>query len=224
LKELNPGYDGKEEHKIENGQVVELTIPGADLKDISPVRALAALQVLVCRGGPSSKGIPGILADLSPLKGLRLKHLDCYNTLVSDLSPLAEMPLDHLECAGCRLVTDLTPLQGLPLRRLSCFSTQVHDLRPLANAPLKELAVFRTAVSDLSPLKGVALDRLKCQSTKVTDLSPIKGAPLVEIDCDIDPKGGIEILRSIKTLKKVNGLPVAEFWKEVEAGKIPKTW
>ena len=42
LKELNPGYDGKEEHKIENGRVTGLAFSARALKDISPVAALKA--------------------------------------------------------------------------------------------------------------------------------------------------------------------------------------
>ena len=65
------------------------------VKDISPVRALPALETLTCydeRGIPN----PAPLADLSPLRGLRLTNLICDYTEVSDLSPLAGMPLTDL--------------------------------------------------------------------------------------------------------------------------------
>jgi eukaryotic-like serine/threonine-protein kinase len=45
--------------------------------------------------------------------------------------------------------------------------------------------------------------------------------PLEKLNCDIKPERDAAILRSIKTLEKINGLPVAEFWKQVQAGKIP---
>ena len=32
----------------------------------------------------------------------------------------------------------------------------------------------------------------------------------------------IAVLRSIKTLKNINGLPAAEFWKRVDAGESPQ--
>ena len=41
--------------------------------------------------------------------------------------------------------------------------------------------------------------------------------PLKEIWCDFKPERDAEILRSIKTLEKINGKPAAEFWKDVEA-------
>ena len=38
------------------------------------------------------------VADLSPLKGMALTHLDCDGTKVADLSPLKGMPLTVLQC------------------------------------------------------------------------------------------------------------------------------
>jgi len=51
------------------------------------VRALVRLKVLDC-GGLSTRS--GKLSDLSPLQGMPLTTLGCYNTPVSDLSPLEE--------------------------------------------------------------------------------------------------------------------------------------
>ena len=44
LKELNPGFDGKVTHKIEDGVVTELEFLTDNVTDISPVRALTGLQ------------------------------------------------------------------------------------------------------------------------------------------------------------------------------------
>ena len=55
--------------------------------------------------------------------------------------------------------------------------------------------------------------------TKVSDLSPLKDMPLKEIGCDFKPERDAELLRSLKTLETINGKPVAQFWKEVEAMK-----
>ena len=38
----------------------------------------------------------------------------------------------------------------------------------------------------------------------------------------LTPTRDMAILRSIKTLEKINNLPAAEFWKKVEAGEAPK--
>jgi hypothetical protein len=39
-----------------------------------------------------------MVADLTPLRGMSLTHLDCRTTKVSDLSPLRGMPLKALWC------------------------------------------------------------------------------------------------------------------------------
>ena len=79
-------------------------------------------------------------------------------------------------------------------------------------------------MSDLSPLKGMPLTTLNCGGTRVSDLSPLKGMPLKALGCDFKPERDAEVLRSIKTLEKINDKPAAEFWKNVDArtsGKKP---
>ena len=39
---------------------------------------------------------------------------------------------------------------------------------------------------------------------------------------DFKPERDTDIVRSIKTLETINGKPVAEFWKDVEAGQAWK--
>lgn len=46
--------------------------------------------------------------DLSPVRGLPLRNLQCNVTPVSDLSPLKGMPLTVLGC-GSTAVSDLSP-------------------------------------------------------------------------------------------------------------------
>jgi uncharacterized membrane protein len=59
------------------------------------------------------------------------------------------------------------------------------------------------------------LRSLHVTRTKVTDLSLLRGMPLKELTCDFRPERDAEILRSIKTLEKINHKPVAQFWKDV---------
>src|SRR5262249_47802386 len=69
LKQLNPGFDGAVTPTVLNDRVTGLQFSPAAVKDISPVRALTGLTSLDCRGeGP----FKGLLADLSPLKGMSL--------------------------------------------------------------------------------------------------------------------------------------------------------
>jgi hypothetical protein len=76
-----------------------------------------------------------------------------------------------------------------------------------------------TKVTSLSALKELRLTALDCEGVHLKDLSPLKRMPLKELRCDFEPERDAEILRSIKTLESINGKPVKEFWKEVDAKK-----
>ncbi|MBI3863280.1 MAG: protein kinase [Planctomycetia bacterium] len=236
LQELNPGFDGKEKHEIVAGTVIQLDFRTDHVTDISPVRALVGLKVLICSG---SKAGAGQLADLSPLRGMALATVFCNDTQVADLSPLIGMPLTSLQCqrtsvsdllplTGLSLedlaialtpVRDLSPLRGMPLQTLQCFDTPVSDLSPLAGMPLRMLNFERTKVSSISPLKGMPLTSLAFSGTYVSDLSPVKGMPLTILWCDITSKRHVDVLRSLKSLETINGKPAAEFWKVMDIGK-----
>jgi hypothetical protein len=145
------------------------------------------------------------VTNISPVRALAgLLELICRASgpgkgKLSDLSPLIGMKLKRLTC-GCAKVQDLSPLKGLPLVHFSCDWT-------------KEL-------TDLSPLQELPLIFLNCGKTGVANLAPIKSMPLTELVCDFNPVRDAAILKSIKTLAKINGKPAAEFWKEVD-GKQP---
>ena len=102
LQQLNPGFDGKEKHKVEQGAVTELSFMSDNVADISPLRALVGLKVLNCVGRSPNNAS---LTDLSPLHGMTLNRLNCSHTLVSDLSPLRGMPLSELDCIARRFPT-----------------------------------------------------------------------------------------------------------------------
>lgn len=214
LIDLNPGFDGKVTHKIENGVITELQFLTDDVADIMPLRALNKLKTLNCSGNRSK----GILADLSPLKGMMsLTELTCSHTKVQDLTPLKGLRLENLNLYLCP-ISDLTPLAGMPLTSLNVRGVRsLTDLSPLKDSRLTYLTCHATQVSDLSPLEGLPLAVLDCSSTKVQILSPLKSIPLKELTCDFKPSRDAELVRSIKTLEKINGKPALTFWKEAEA-------
>jgi serine/threonine protein kinase len=197
LQEPNPGFDGKESHKIEGGVVTELQFHTDNVMDVAPLMALERLRFLNCDGNSPHKGT---LFDLSPLKGMKLTFLSCGNTQVSDLSPLEEMPLAFLNCSGTQ-VSDLLPLKGMPLKFLNCSDTQVSDLSPLKGMPLTNLWCYGTPLSDLSPLKGLPLIDLNCSRTRVADLSPLKETTLTILQChstlvsDLSPLKGVPLTK-----------------------------
>jgi len=65
-------------------------------------------------------------------------ELDFHGTQVADLSPLRDMKLMVLNCHGTH-VTDLAPLRDMPLLALFCGTTHVTDLSPLKDMKLTTL-------------------------------------------------------------------------------------
>jgi hypothetical protein len=43
--------------------------------------------------------------------------------------------------------------------------------------------------------------------------------PLKRLSCDFQPERDAALLRSIKSLERINEKPAAEFWKDVDAQK-----
>ena len=84
LMRRNPGFDGKMEHKIEEGVVTEFKVVTDKVADIAPIRVFNALRVLDCRGSYDKNGL---LADLTPLQGMSLAdltHLNLSDTKVTN--------------------------------------------------------------------------------------------------------------------------------------------
>ncbi len=196
LMELNPGFDGKVAGadgngtpKIENGVVTEICIVTDNVTDVSPVRALAGLKVLNCRGTYVSGRSNGVLSDLSPLQGMKLAVLGLTHTHVSDLSPLQGMKLTSLNCSITQ-VSDISPLRGMQLAWLGLYATPVSDLSPLQGMPLSTLQCSNTQVSDLSALGGCkslrALDVLNAKVTAAAVAALQKALPNCKIEWD-DP-------------------------------------
>jgi Leucine-rich repeat (LRR) protein len=207
LKELNPGFDGQVQSDIRDGQVKGLSFPTHAVKDLTPLRALPGLESLTCGG---TAGVPGKVADLSPLRGLPLKTLFVSDNPVSDLSPLRGMPLEELRCYRTR-VEDLTPLKGVPLTQLWAGETRVADLSPLKGMKLTVLLLDGTRVTDLSPLRGMALEHAGLSHTGISDLSPLKGLHLTRLSLiktqvsDLSPLEGMPL-----TVLTLAGSPVTD--------------
>ncbi|MCS6850903.1 MAG: protein kinase [Gemmataceae bacterium] len=213
LQRLNPGFNGRLAVNLQDNKVRGLSFAPHLVRDVSPLRALADLTSLDC--GSNMAGQHGQIADLSPLRGLRLKRLRFAWNRVTDLSPLAGMPLEYLDLSG-NGVSDLKPLQGLPIQELYCHTNQIRDLAPLVgmalvhlncgsnpvddwsvlrNLRLQSLSVFETSISDLSFIQHMPLEELFCQRSKVTDLSPLRGLPIRLLNCGGNAITNLEPLR-----------------------------
>jgi len=149
LKASNPSYTGNGKFDFENGRIVGVVLNNCGISDVTP------------------------------LKGLPLRHLELWESKVRDLSPLFGMRLTRLNIGGCTNVDDLSAIKGMPLESLLMSRTRAADLSPLEGAPLKYLNIWATPVSDLSPLRNSNLEVLDAgQCVSLQDLSPLRQLPL----------------------------------------------
>jgi hypothetical protein len=64
------------------------------------------------------------------------------------------------------------------------------------------------------------LSILDMQQTAVRDVTPLKDLPLTELYFDAkNIEQGLDVLRGMKSLKKIYGLSPAEFWRRYDAGE-----
>jgi serine/threonine protein kinase len=184
------------------------------LKDLTSLKGLP-LNSLILSECPQ--------ADLTPLQGLPLTSLElAFCNQVRDLTLLKGMPLTYLDLRGCDQVRDLTPLKGMPLTHLNLeVCGQIKDLTPLKGMPLAKLNLQECGlVSDLTPLAGMPLTSLNLSGcAKVKDLTPLRGMNLTEIYLN-PPDKGMDVLRQMKSLFRINQLPPAEFWKKYDGGEF----
>jgi serine/threonine protein kinase len=185
------------------------------LKDLTPLKGLPLNGLILSECQQA--------ADLTPLQGLPLTSLELNScSQVRDLTLLKGMPLTLLNLGGCNQVRDLTPLQGMPLTYLNLLHCSlVRDLAPLKGMPLTFLSLQEcSSVSDLTPLKGMPLSSLHLSDCpNVKDLTPLQGMNLTEIYLNL-PAKGMDVLREMKSLVRINQLPPAEFWKKYDAGEF----
>jgi hypothetical protein len=86
--------------------------------------------------------------------------------------------------------------------------------------PLWWLSCWSTPVADLTPLKDMKLKYLYCGDTRITDLSALQGMPLVDLHCNPEAvERNAAVLRSIKTLEKINRKLAAEALKQASDKK-----
>jgi formylglycine-generating enzyme required for sulfatase activity/serine/threonine protein kinase len=173
LVELNPGFDGKltsfdlsSPPRIKDGAVVELRFYTDHVTDLSPLRALTGLRMLLVQGNVSRKGR---LSDLSPLQGLQLTTFECQDTQVADLSPLIGMPINSLNFSYT-MVSSLDPIKEMKLTALWCRNTQIADLSILSPMPLKSLYCAAIPATNITALNS-------CKDLKALDIRAIKFTP-----------------------------------------------
>ena len=199
-----------------NGQLTDLPLEGMNLAGLTRLNL-----------GHTSVSDAG-LAHFQGCKDLMSLHLhgtqvsdaglahfkDCKNLISLGLSGTQVTDAGLAHFAGCKNLTEL-----------NLAATEVTD-EGLAHfkdcKSLKSLYLIGTQATEsgLAHFKDCReLTRLVIRGTRIGDLTLLKGMPLKDLDCDFRPERDGEILRSIKSLEKINGKPAAEFWKDFNAGE-----
>ena len=120
----------------------------------------------------------GHLIDITPLRGLPVRHLTLNSTGIGNLDALREMPLNYLDVGNTGILS-IDEISGLPIETLDISGTQITDLSVLATLPLKQLSMRELKVESLSPLEGLKLESLETHSASgFSDISPLRGMPL----------------------------------------------
>ena len=147
LVRRNPGFDGKVEHKIEDGVVTEIKVVTDKVKDVAPIRVWSALRVLHLYA--TNVGDAG-LADLKDCKELTELWL-------GGLTKVSDAGLAHFK--DCKNLTDL-----------HVEATQVGDagLAQFKGMRLMELNIANTAITDLTPLQGMPLEHVRLTPKNIT--------------------------------------------------------
>lgn len=172
-------------------------------------------QLDVTDDGTWSLGFHGEeLRDLSVLKGLPIDTLALQKSPITDLSPLEGSKMTCLNLSST-VVKDLTALGKMSLTTLYLNCPEVDDISPLKGLPLETLQLSCPKVIDVSALHGMPLTTLYLTNTNIRDVSKLEGLPLESLFMDIDHiEAGIEVLRRMKSLKRINNQDVEEFWKD----------
>jgi hypothetical protein len=192
LMRRNPGFDGKMEHKIEDGVVMEFRIVTDHVTDIAPIRVFNGLRILECSGTYTDKS-NGLLADLTPLAGMNLAgllDLNLVNTKVND--------------AGMVCFKDSKNLTALTLG-----NTPVSDagLANFKGMRLRELYMDNTGITDLTPLQGMPLEKILLTPKNIT-----RGLDILR---------DMKSLKTIG-IGWNRAWPAAEFWERYDKGEFKK--
>jgi hypothetical protein len=184
-------------------------LDSAYLQDVASAPAEQQVQRVVTKLKELNTGYDGKVTY--KIEDGQVVEFEVHAAALAHVSPIRALSrLTHLD------------LGGPPLKSGRVGRCLLSDLTPLEGLPLAYLDVSHTQASDLASLRGMPLVTLFCHSARVVDLSPLKDVPLKELQCDFNPNRDSATLRSIKTLERINGLPVAQFWKLVAAGIIPE--
>ena len=171
-----------------SGEGLALEIGAGQVEDLSPLRGLPLIS-LTCYNNR--------VKSFEPLRGMSLTALHFSGNPISSLEPLRGMPISVMIFEDCQ-VGSLEPLRGMPITLLNFGGNRVKDLEPLRNMPLTFLCFWGNRVKDLEPLRGMkALAALYFSDNDIEDLDPLRGLPLSTVNCSGNRIRSLEPLRGM---------------------------
>jgi internalin A len=182
---------------------VDLSLPGMQLTDLSPLAAFQKLESLDLTGNE--------IYDLNPLSEIKsLQRLLVGRNKVTSLQPLKALENLRLLSAEENKIQDLSPLSSLPrLESLFLTGNLVSDLAPLRTlGNLRSLAVERNSLQSLEPLKGLEkLEFLNANANAVTDMTPVAFIKTLQV-LSLD-KNGIKNVTPLAALPALQELSLS---------------
>jgi len=178
-----------------------LTLDGCSLRSISGLvtEGLRSLSVRNTR-----------VEDIGPVAGSGVTVLYIAGTPVRDFSPLRGLHLTHLDVAGTS-IPDLEMLAGMSLRHLDISRTRIESLVPLAGMPLRSLHLSGSRVASLDPLRGMSFHTLNIRDIPARDLQVLRGAAVERLWIS-EVERNLDLIRSLRGLRQVNGIAVGDLW------------
>jgi hypothetical protein len=195
------------------------------LTEVNPGSAIKLRETAVIQDGKVVKldfgGSKG-LANVGPLFGLKLNHLNLWQALITHVEPLRGMPLEALDLADTNKLESLKGIEGMPLKALVVTQSRITSLRPLRGMkltrlnidgsrilesldgiqgmPLVELHVYDGyQLADLDPIRGMKLEFLGIgYCGRVTDMTPIRGMPLKNLYANGMPFADLSLLEGMQ--------------------------
>jgi len=188
----------------------QLELVLAKLKELNPEWGGTVLEKKIENGNVAKLRLSSNdLVDISPLRAL-----DTSSEL--ELRP-------HLPTTKGALES-LAALSEMKLKLLAFQNNKVRDLTPIKNMLLGHLYISNNPIDELTPLQSLSatLVNLDAKNIAALNFSLIKDLSLKYVTLDFVAERDSALLKSLKTLEKINSTPAAEFWSQNAGAKPAK--
>ena len=144
-------------------------------------------------------------------------YLDLSNTSITNVPCLADILLPSLHRYSLHRCLQQLESKGIFIPHDGNVSEyDIQQMLQVWSPVLISLNLSDTAVVDLAPLKEIPLKRLVIASTPIADLSQLKGMYIQELDFDWNITSGMDDVRHLCSLQKINGIPTNSYWSSYE--------